>query len=259
MMPGSLLQPVDTLVCCALHAVDGEIGAVEDFYFDDVSWAVRYLVVNTGGWLMERRVLISPVAVDEVRKQEKTIFIELTRAQIEHSPPFDNDRPVSRPYEVKYYEYYDWPEYWESDLLSGAPPPPVSPEMELSAGETGQTRRQKMHLHRTAQLNGYVIVSHDGAIALVRDAIVDTRYWVIRYLEIQICRGRPARHVLVSPCWIERVNWVDRVIKVGLASAAITTAPGFDPSRHISRDYEVQLFRHYGRRGYWQRDNETTT
>jgi hypothetical protein len=102
-------------------------------------------------------------------------------------------------------------------------------------------------------------VSHDGAIATVRDAIVDTRYWVIRYLKIEIRNGRPGRQVLISTGWIERVNWIDRVINVGLTSAAITTAPGFDPSRDISRDYEAQLFRHYGRRAYWQRNNGTAT
>jgi hypothetical protein len=251
----SFLQSADNLIRCTLHAVDGEIGAGEELYFDDVTWAVRYLVVNTGGWLMGRRVLISPVAVDEVREDEKTIFIELTRGQIENSPPVDTDQPVSRPYEMKYYEYYDWPVYWQDDRLSGVPPSSVPPETELFAGRTAQTRHQEMHLHRTAQVNGCAIVSHDGAIGLVRDFIVDTRYWVIRYLEIEIRDGRPSRHVLVSPGWIERVSWMDRVINVGLTSAAMKTAPGFDPSRDISRDYEAKLFKHYGRRVYWQRNN----
>ena len=40
-------------------ATDGRIGAVDDFYFDDERWAIRYVVVDTGRWLPGRRVLIS--------------------------------------------------------------------------------------------------------------------------------------------------------------------------------------------------------
>ncbi len=34
-----------------LDARDGEIGEVKEFYFDDQSWTVRYLIADTGGWL----------------------------------------------------------------------------------------------------------------------------------------------------------------------------------------------------------------
>jgi hypothetical protein len=84
---------------------------------------------------------------------------------------------------------------------------------------------------------------------------VDTRYWVIRYLEIETRIGRAGRHVLVSPGWIERVSWRDHIMDIGLVATAINSAPGFDPARHISRDYEARLFKHYGRRGYWRRNN----
>jgi PRC-barrel domain len=249
----SHLQPARKLVRCLLHAVDGEIGTVEALYIDDVSWMVRYLLVDTGDWLADRRVLISPVAVGEVREDEKTIFIELTRRQIENSPPFDTDRPVSRRYEVEYYQYYDWPVYWEDDRVSGVALSSVSLETEPLAGREAHTRRREMHLQRTTRVNGCVIVAHDGAFGQVRDLIVDTRYWVIRYLEIETHRGRPGSHALVSPDWIERMSWRDHLMSIGLASTAIDSAPGFDPSSGISRDYEARLFKHYGRRGYWQR------
>ena len=47
----------------AIRATDGVIGEVDDLYFDDENWAVRYLVVETGGWLSGRKVLISPYAI----------------------------------------------------------------------------------------------------------------------------------------------------------------------------------------------------
>jgi uncharacterized protein YrrD len=42
----------------AIRATDGELGTVDDIYFDDETWAIRYLIVDTGGWLGGRRVLI---------------------------------------------------------------------------------------------------------------------------------------------------------------------------------------------------------
>lgn len=46
------------LIGHAIHATDGDIGKVVDLYFDDERWAIRYLVVDTGGWLTGRKVLI---------------------------------------------------------------------------------------------------------------------------------------------------------------------------------------------------------
>jgi uncharacterized protein YrrD len=34
-----------------IRAKDGELGTVDQFYFDDETWAIRYLAVETGGWL----------------------------------------------------------------------------------------------------------------------------------------------------------------------------------------------------------------
>ena len=37
-----------------LESFDGEIGRVQEFYFDDLHWAIRYLVADTGTWLSGR-------------------------------------------------------------------------------------------------------------------------------------------------------------------------------------------------------------
>ncbi|MGA2519172.1 MAG: PRC-barrel domain-containing protein [Smithellaceae bacterium] len=47
----------------AIGATDGDIGKLDDFYFDDESWTIRYLVADTGNWLLSRKVLISPFAL----------------------------------------------------------------------------------------------------------------------------------------------------------------------------------------------------
>jgi hypothetical protein len=60
-----MLRSIKQLYGDKLGASDGEIGHVKDFYFDDQSWVVRYLVADTGNWLSGRQVLISPHAFPE--------------------------------------------------------------------------------------------------------------------------------------------------------------------------------------------------
>lgn len=251
----NLLQTARELERYSLLAVDGEIGSVEEFYFDDTTWAIRYLVVNTGGWLTGKHVLISPVAIGEVDEDEATINIELTRNQIENSPPISADRPVSRQYELAYYQYYNWTPYWELGPISGFPmegmpmtPPPAQGEISMPGAE-------ETHLRSTAEVKGYAIAARDGEIGHAEDFIVDTQYWVIRYLEIDTRNWWPGKHVLINPGWIEEISWAERAVSVGLTRGAIKGAPGFDPYKAISRDYETRLFKHYGRPVYWHRGN----
>ena len=89
-----------------LSARDGDIGNAQQFYFDDQSWAVRYLIADTGGWLGGRQVLISPYALDPARTDDRVIPVDLTKKQIENSPSLDTDKPVSRQYEIQYYSFF---------------------------------------------------------------------------------------------------------------------------------------------------------
>ncbi|HXB59630.1 MAG TPA: PRC-barrel domain-containing protein, partial [Candidatus Acidoferrales bacterium] len=91
-----MLFKAKTLAGYKLDSLDGEIGKVKDFYYDDLHWTVRYLVAETGDWISERQVLISPFALVGVNKEERCISIDLVKQQIEKSPLLDSDKPVSR-------------------------------------------------------------------------------------------------------------------------------------------------------------------
>ena len=102
-----------------LSALDGEIGSVQDFFFDDQSWTVRYLIADTGGWLGERTVLISPYALEPAKFSKRVIPVDLTKHQIESSPSLAAHRPVSRQYEMQYYPFFGWPTYWNGPYAWG--------------------------------------------------------------------------------------------------------------------------------------------
>jgi len=96
-----------------LAALDGDIGHIRDFYFDDNIWVIRYAIADTGSWLPGRLVLLSPHAFGKLDQDEKTLHINLRKMQIQDSPPIESHKPVSRQYEVEYYRYYGWPAYWQ--------------------------------------------------------------------------------------------------------------------------------------------------
>ncbi len=102
----------------SLQARDGEIGKVQEVYFDDAQWSVRYLVVRTGGWLLGREVLISPAAITGLDEENQRISVDLTCEMVEKSPPVESKKPVSRHYEAAYHRYYGWEPYWAGGRAS---------------------------------------------------------------------------------------------------------------------------------------------
>ena len=84
-----MLSKAKSLEGYKLDSLDGEIGKVKEFYFDDRHWTIRYLVAETGTWLADRQVLISPYALAAVNNEERNIAVDLTKKQIEASPSLD--------------------------------------------------------------------------------------------------------------------------------------------------------------------------
>src|SRR5471032_817768 len=152
-----------------LAASDGAIGHVRDFYFDDKTWAVRYLVADTGAWLTGRQVLLSPYAFGRFDQDEKVLSVSLTKKQIENSPPIETHRPVSRQYEENYYRYYGWPAYWEGGGVWGAAEFPIMMPSSApdSMGIYEYDQWDDIHLRSTKAVHGYAIEATDGTIGTV--------------------------------------------------------------------------------------------
>ena len=107
-----MLRNVTRLKGFEIRARDGEVGTLDQFYFDDETWAIRYLVVNTGIWLSGRLVLVSPLALRQAEWESRRLDVALTKKQVEDSPPIDTHQPVSRQHEAAYLGYYGYPSYW---------------------------------------------------------------------------------------------------------------------------------------------------
>ena len=255
-----MLFKANTLKGFKLDSLDGKIGTVSEFYFDDRYWAVRYLVADTGGWLSGRQVLISPYALAGAIKEDEVIAVNLTREQIKDSPSLNSDKPVSRQFELDYHGYYGWPMYWGGPLMWGAYPYLMRDANQWNTpSETETEHSWDPHLRSTDSVTGHHIQATDGEIGHVVDFILDDETWAIRYLVVDTRNWWPGKMVLVSPEWIERVSWTELKVFVKMTREEIKASPEYTDEDLITRDYESGLFQHYGRDGYWSHENELVT
>ena len=190
-----MLRGISDLKRFTIAATDGNLGSVRDLYFDDRSWAVRYLVVDTGPSLPGRRLFVSPISVR--RSDPTTLRLGLSMRQV------------------------------EIRSVSSAQPCGVLPESLARAGDGGD-----LHLQTATTVMGYAIRAEDGEIGHVKDVLVDDKAWAIRYLVVDTEHWWAGKTVLVSPGWFTRVAWDESktffclVTAVGDAGAAGRPAPG---------------------------------
>lgn len=244
-----------------LEGRDGDIGDVKEFYFDDKSWTIRYLIANTGSWMTDRRVLISPYALGAIFTNEKLIRVKLTKAQIENSPTIETDGPVSRQYELAYYPYYGFPSYWGGSSLWGNAAYPQMVELPLGmAGGLGKATshddREDPHLRSTKDVDGHSIQALDGEVGHVEDFVIDDETWTIRYLIVGTRNWWPGKKVLIATRSVDRINWEDSTVYLRLMRATIQESPEYSEGLLITRDYEAKLHRHYDLEEYWQEQLE---
>src|SRR5262245_39640155 len=215
-----MLRSVSTLKGTTIAATDGEIGSVQDVYFDDVSWTIRYLVVDTGVWLPGRQVLISPRAIHP-GTSDNGVPVALTRHQVENSPSIDVDMPVNRLYEEEYSRYYGYPYYWTGPQRWGATPyPGVNPNQPSGAVRDAMPSDGDPHLRSARDVMDYYIEATDGDIGHVEDFLVDDQAWAIRYLVVDTRNWWPGKKVVISPEWIKRVSWRDSRVYVDMTRDA---------------------------------------
>lgn len=255
-----MLRSMKDLRGFTIGATDGDIGTVTDTFFDDLSYTVRFVVVDTGGWLSERKVLLSPIAFRKIDWEHKRITAALTKAQVEKSPDIDTHMPVSRQHETEYNGYFGYTPYWEGTYLWGAYPyPSVAFGPALSAGDLEREQRwtweakarNNPHLRSSSAVTGHDIEATDGDIGHVSDYLVDDRSWTIRYMIVNTSNWWAGKKVLVAPAWIEKVDWEHSKVHVTVTRAQLKSSPEFDPTTPIERTYETQLYDHYGQRRYW--------
>lgn len=261
-----MLRSMKDLEGYAIGAIDGAIGHVKDFYLDDEGWVIRYLIVDTGAWLLSRSVLISPVAIGQPDWTQKLLPVSITKDQVRNSPDIDTQKPVSRHQEAQYLQYYGYPYYWVATGVCGQGAYPsmtlpgfatamqerlVPTEQAFTDLDARRNQNEDPHLRRCKEVMNYHIHATDGDIGHVQGMLIDDETWIVRYLIVATSNWWFGHQVLIAPQWIHDVSWPDAKVSVNLTRQAVQAAPPYEPALQLDRAREAGIYKHYGRAGYW--------
>ncbi|WP_256002118.1 PRC-barrel domain-containing protein [Pedobacter deserti] len=204
-----------------LSASDGEIGSVKDVYFDDHNWTLRYFVVDTGNWLFQRKVLISPVAVDGGQQvSQGKLPVKLSKEQVKDSPDIDMDMPVSRQQESSLFDYYSWPSngragmgYPTSGMLKGA---------SAFYNKIENQANFDPHLRSFRHVSQYEVHNEEGLVGRVKDLLIDTADWSVPYLVLDGVFASGSEHVAIPTDKILSIDWDTYTVNVSVKNAELS-------------------------------------
>lgn len=247
----------------AISASDGKIGTVSDFLFDETSWLVRWLVVETGSWLFGRKVLVPSSALASLGKAEKECVVDLTMLQIKESPDVDTDRPVSRQMETSVYGHYGYRPYWNSGYgflggigymggygymggMGGAVP--ISPESKQREEEVAEYHRNHddVHLRSVAAVSRCQIHATDGEIGHVKNLLIEDLDWSVRYFAVDTSNWWPGKTILVLPRLVLEISWSENLVELAVDRRMIKEAPAYDGSTIVDHAYSERILSYYG-------------
>jgi hypothetical protein len=262
-----MLWSVNDVAGYRIDASDGEVGSVVDFFFDDRTSAIRYVVVDTGSWLPGRKVLLVPDVLRHAGEGSRAFSTGLSKAQVKDSPDVATEKPVSRQQEELLHAHYGWQPYWAYGPEMAALAPywgaagyatPLYEARQTSETEAEAQRAAEAQLEQgdpglrsAREVIGYYIGATDGEIGHVEDLLVDDEAWRIRYLVIDTRNWLPGRKVVVSPQWIHRVDWARETVDLDQTRDQIRNSPEYDVSAPPDRGFEERLHQHFDRPGYW--------
>lgn len=232
-----MIRSLENLIGYRIVAANGEIGTVEDFYFEDDGWLLRYVVVAAGGWLNRRHVLLSTEVVGEISDPKREMNVKLTKESVYASPDTESDKPVTRQKEILLAEHYGWKPYWTPDPFLGVALP--SERMEIDAALPGANP----HLRSFRELTTYA-ASGLGMNMFILDMIANDSTGKVESLVVAPGRGHNVQANLIPVDRVIRIDWTNR--QVELKGDASTVMTAFDPAAGVNPRRTAQYFDYLG-------------
>jgi len=237
-----------------IAASDGSVGSVADFLFDDESWTLRWIVVDTGTWLSGRKVLLPVSVLGHPDTAARSFPVRLTMAKVEDSPAIDTHDPVSRQHEERMYGHYNMSPYWGNGFYMGgyggwsagmSEAHYADARRRQDALSAARHRDDDLHLRSMAAVTGYNLQASDGFIGHVDGFLIDDTDWTIRFLTVDTRNWWPGKHVLISPRSAQDIQWAENLVNLDIDRQTVMDSPAYDPSGPVDAGFEASMARHY--------------
>ncbi|MFT6205359.1 MAG: sporulation protein YlmC with PRC-barrel domain [Spirosomataceae bacterium] len=240
-------RSINSLLGYIIIGTDGEIGKVEEFYFDDRTSTIRYIIVKTGGWFSEKRVLISPEVFQKAEWESKTLYVNLTQEKIKNSPDIDTEKPVSRQQEEYIRKYYALPAYakygangyWGLGMWGYPAIRELSVKKDIQKLKSEEHLAKDSHLRSTHEVTGYDIHATNGEIGKVDDFIIDDITWKIKFLVVEAGNWFFGKKVLFSPDRIKEIDWEIGAVIIDTTITEVKNSPEYNPELELAHPFET--------------------
>jgi uncharacterized protein YrrD len=240
----------------SVEATDGAIGTVSDLLFDDQTWTLRWLIVETGSWFSSRKVLLPVAALGKPVESAKQIPVHLTRQSVKDSPDVDTDQPVSRHKEAHVYNHYGWNPYWTSGFgpMSNAIATPtvqpflrndVAPRDQDNGTDAVQDDGDPL-LRSVRAVIGFHIAATDGDIGRLEDLLIDDDAWRLSFMTVDTKNLLPGERVLLPTRVIGEIDWFTKRITVGIDRARVESSPPYDPQITSDGPFNERSHQYFG-------------
>ncbi len=237
-----------------IAATDGSIGTVADFLFDDESWTLRWIVVDTGTWLSGRKVLLPVSVLGHPDTVGRSFPARVTMAKVKGSPAIDTHEPVSRQHEEHVYGYYRMSPYWGNGFYMGgyggwsagmSETHYADARRRQDAMSAERQRDGDPHLRSVNAVTGYNLHATDGAIGHVEGFLIDDTDWTIHFLVVDTKNWWPGKHVLISPRSAESILWAENLVNLDIDRQTVMDSPAYDPTLPVDEVFEARMAQYY--------------
>lgn len=220
-----------------------DTGKITDFHFDDLFWRIRHIGIKAGGHNKINFIVVSRYQTGD--QQSDPEFFPLYK-------PLNYNEDGKARMELK-----RWNEFSQTPVYQAGPLVKIrqgnfneqhiyEAYKNVSSSDEKDYQYLRAHIREIRAIIKSDLICSNGKAGWIKDVIIETNNWKIRYLVVQASDGnRSEKDILISPTWIKKIEWQNNDVYLNVNKNAILDSPAYDPEKPITNDFELRILRYY--------------
>jgi hypothetical protein len=223
-------------------------GSIFEMYFDDLFWNIQYLLMTSENMEKDKIAIISHLALGKPDDKSKTIPIVGKQGRNEGKEKSTVLKTKEEAESIDPIQIIELPEEY-STIISRNKKATKDLIITILKDKNAIYLPSTNHLRSHNEVLGYNIQAKDGdLIGHVDNFILEGNTWKLRYLIVDTRNWLTGgKKILLSPAWIEKINWSSNLVAIDLSKSSIIESPSYDPNKPLDNRFEMKLYKYYGR------------